>query len=371
MVAMQNELRTAIDEIVELNLNNYTMKNNQPNNEIIIYQSADGTPNIEARIVDETIWLTQAQMALLFGKGRTTITEHVLNVFKEGELDEKVVCRNFRHTTQHGAMEEKAQEKEVKCYNLDVIISVGYRVKSLQGTRFRIWATARLREYIVKGFTMNDDFLKESGGGKYWYELLDRIRDIRSSEKVLYRQVLDLYATSLDYNPKALESIKFFKIVQNKLHYAAHGNTAAEIIARRANAGRPFRGLLSFSNGGVSKKDVAIAKNYLTEKELKVLNNMVSAFFDLAEVKAMDHEPTYMKDWISRLNQLIGVFDKKVLTAAGSVSHAEAMKKAEAEYTKYQTRNLSEVEMAYLDTIKTLQKRVEKKVKGKKPSRKK
>src|SRR3989339_1660269 len=200
MVAMQNELRTAIDEIVELNLNNYTMKNNQPNNEIIIYQSADGTPNIEARIVDETIWLTQAQMALLFGKGRTTITEHVLNVFKEGELDEKVVCRNFRHTTQHGAMEEKAQEKEVKCYNLDVIISVGYRVKSLQGTKFRIWATQRLREYIVKGFTMDDERLKQGDSrSRYFEELLQRIRDIRSSERNFYQKVTDIYATSIDY----------------------------------------------------------------------------------------------------------------------------------------------------------------------------
>jgi len=337
------------------------MENNKPNNEIIIYQSADGTPNIEVRIVDETIWLTQAQMALLFSKGRTTITEHILNVFEEGELDEKVVCRNFRHTTQHGAIEEKTQEKEVKCYNLDVIISVGYRVKSLQGTQFRIWATARLHEYLVKGFTMNDEFLKENGGGKYWYELLDRIRDIRSSEKVLYRQVLDLYATSFDYNPKALESIKFFKIVQNKLHYAAHGNTAAEVIIKRANAGKPFMGLLSFSNGGVSKKDIVIAKNYLNEKELKVLNNIVSAFFDLAEVRVMEHKPMYMKDWIAQLDKLISVFDKKVLTGAGSVSHAEALKKAEAEYKKFQAKTLSPVEKAYLENIKLLEKKVEKK----------
>lgn len=342
------------------------MKNNKPNNEIVIYQTADGTPGIEVRVENETVWLTQAQMALLFGKGRTTITEHILNIFEEGELDEKVVCRNFRHTTQHGAIEGKTQEKEVKYYNLDVIISIGYRVKSFQGTQFRIWATKRLNEYIVKGFTMNDELLKESGGGKYWYELLDRIRDIRSSEKVLYRQVLDLYATSLDYNPKALESIKFFKIVQNKLHYAAHGNTAAEVIVKRANAGKPFMGLLSFSDGGVSKKDIAIAKNYLDEKELKVLNNIVSAFFDLAEVRAMEHDPMHMKDWIAQLDKLIGVFDKKVLIEAGSVSHTEAIKKAETEYKKYQTQTLSAVEMAYLETLKTVQKKVEKKVKTKK-----
>src|SRR3989339_1054606 len=364
---MENELCTAIEESVgKIEGINNTMKKNALNNEIIIYEGDNGTPKIEARLNGETVWLTQAQLVDLFQSTKANDSEHIKNIYTEKELSPQATVRNFRTVQKEG---DREVSRDIEHYNLDLIISLGYRVKSSIATKFRIWATARLREYIVKGFTMNDDFLKENGGGKYWHELLDRIRDIRSSEKVLYRQVLDLYATSLDYNPKALESIKFFKIVQNKLHYAAHGNTAAEIIARRANAGRPFRGLLSFSNGGVSKKDVAIAKNYLTEKELKVLNNMVSAFFDLAEVKAMDHEPTYMKDWISRLNQLIGVFDKKVLTAAGSVSHAEAMKKAEAEYTKYQTRNLSEVEKAYLDTIKTLQKRVEKKVKGKKPSR--
>jgi len=235
-------------------------------------------------------------------------------------------------------------------------------VKSHTATRFRIWATARLKEYIIKGFTMDDERLKENGGGKYWYELLDRIRDIRSSEKVLYRQVLDLYATSIDYNPKALESIKFFKIVQNKLHYAAHGNTAAEVIARRANAGKPFMGLLTFSNGGVSKKDIAIAKNYLNEEELKILNNIVSAFFDLAEVRVMKHEPMYMKDWIAQLDKLIGIFDKKVLTESGSVSHTAALKKAATEYKKYQAKTISEVEKSYLETIKTIQKTIEKKV---------
>jgi len=344
------------------------MKKNVPNNEIIIYQGEGDEPRIEVRLTGETVWLSQQQLAKLYQSSRTNIVEHIKHIYEEGELGEPATCRNFRHVRIEGG---RKVERELPFYNLDMIISLGYRVKSSIATNFRIWATKRLNEYIVKGFTMNDELLKESGGGKYWYELLDRIRDIRSSEKVLYRQVLDLYATSLDYNPKALESIKFFKIVQNKLHYAAHGNTAAEVIALRANAGKPFMGLLSFSNGGVSKKDIAIAKNYLDERELKILNNIVSAFFDLAEVKAMDHEPTYMKDWIVQLDNLISVFDKKVLTESGFVSHAEAMKKAETEYKKYQAKTLSDVEKSYLDTIKTVQKKVEKKVKGGKLNRKK
>ncbi|MFH1897193.1 MAG: RhuM family protein, partial [Candidatus Desantisbacteria bacterium] len=249
------------------------MKNDQPNSEIIIYQTGDGTPKLEVRIEDETIWLTQSQLAELFNTSRPNITMHIKNIFDEGELSEFSVCKDFLHTATDG------KNYNTKSYNLDLIISLGYRIKSDVATRFRIWATKRLNEYIVKGFTMDDERLKNAGGGKYWHELLDRIRDIRSSEKVLYRQVLDLYATSLDYNPRALESIKFFKIVQNKLHYAAHGNTAAEVIIARANAGKPFMGLLSFSDGGVSKKDIAIAKNYLNEQELKILNNIVSAFF--------------------------------------------------------------------------------------------
>ncbi|OGH64922.1 MAG: cell filamentation protein Fic [Candidatus Magasanikbacteria bacterium RIFCSPHIGHO2_01_FULL_41_23] len=326
---------------------------------IIIYEGADGAPSIDVRVENETVWLTQAQLAELFNTSRPNITMHIKNIFDEGELSEVSVCKDFLHTATDG------KKYNTKSYNLDLIISLGYRIKSDIATRFRQWATERLREYLIKGFTMNDEFLKENGGGKYWYELLDRIRDIRSSEKVLYRQVLDLYATSIDYNPKALESIKFFKIVQNKLHYAAHGNTAAEVIVARANAGKPFMGLLSFSDGGVSKKDIAIAKNYLDEKELKVLNNIVSAFFDLAEVRAMEHEPMYMKDWIAQLDKLIGVFDKKVLTEAGSVSHSEALKKAEVEYKKFQAKTLSPVEKAYLENIKLLEKKVEKKIKDK------
>jgi len=247
------------------------MKNSQPNNEIIIYQSNGGGPKIEVRLTEETVWLSQQQLAELYQSSRTNIVEHIKHIYDEGELNESSTCRNFRQVRNEGS---RKVERELPFYNLDMIISLGYRVKSSIATTFRIWATKRLNEYIVKGFTMNDDFLKESGGGKYWYELLDRIRDIRSSEKVLYRQVLDLYSTSLDYNPKALESIKFFKIVQNKLHYAAHGNTAAEIIAERANASKPFMGLLNFSKGGVTKKDVAIAKNYLTERELKIFRKL-------------------------------------------------------------------------------------------------
>ena len=336
--------------------NNIKNKNNF--GEIIIYEGADGAPNIDVRMQGETVWLTQAQLAELFDTSRPNITMHIKNIFDEGELSEVSVCKDFLHTATDG------KKYNTKSYNLDLIISLGYRIKSDIATKFRQWATERLHEYLVKGFTMNDEFLKENGGGKYWYELLDRIRDIRSSEKVLYRQVLDLYATSLDYNPKALESIKFFKIVQNKLHYAAHGNTAAEVIVKRANAGKPFMGLLSFSNGGVSKKDIVIAKNYLNEKELKVLNNIVSAFFDLAEVRVMEHKPMYMKDWIAQLDKLISVFDKKVLTEAGSVSHAEALKKAEAEYKKFQAKTLSPVEEAYLENIKLLEKKVEKKLKS-------
>lgn len=340
------------------------MKNNQPNNEIIIYESDNGVPKIEVHLDGKTVWLTQAQMALLFGKGRTTITEHIIHVFKEGELDEKVVCRDFRLTTEHGAIKGKTQENIVKHYNLDVIISVGYRVSSIQGTRFRQWATARLKEYIVKGFTMDDERLKGSGGGTYWKELLERIRDIRSSEKVLYRQVLDLYATSQDYDPKSTESIDFFKIIQNKLHYAAHGHTAAEVIAERANAGKPFMGLLTFSKSGVVKKDIAVAKNYLTEKELKILNNLVSGYFDFAEIRAMKHRPMYMKDYIKQLDNILSATGEKLLSDTGSVSHEKAIDKAELEYKKYQAKTLSDIELAYLDSMKTLQKKVENKVKS-------
>ena len=248
--------------------------------EIIIYQSDEGV-KLDVRLENQTVWLNIEQIAQLFNKGRSTINEHILNIFKEGELDEKVVCRKFRHTTQHGALEGKTQSKEVKYYNLDVIISVGYRVKSIQGTRFRQWATERLHEYIVKGFTMDDERLKGLGGGNYWKELLDRIRDIRSSEKVMYRQVLDIYATSVDYDPRTDASRLFFRIVQNKLHYAAHGHTAAEVIYERADADQPFMGLTTFEGELPAIKDIKIAKNYLKENEIRILNNLVSVILTL------------------------------------------------------------------------------------------
>lgn len=341
------------------------MQQNEPNNEIIIYEGGNGQPKIEVRIQGETVWLNQAQLAELFGTSRPNVTMHIKNIFEERELIEDSVCKDFLHTA------ADSKKYTTKYYNLDLIISLGYRIKSDVATRFRQWATARLNEYIVKGFTMNDDFLKENGGGKYWYELLDRIRDIRSSEKVLYRQVLDLYATSLDYNPKALESTMFFKIVQNKLHFAAHGHTAAEVIAKRADAGKPFMGLLTFSKGGVAKKDIAVAKNYLTEKELKILNNMVSGYFDFAEIRAIKHKPMYMKDYIQQLDNILSATGEKLLLDVGTISHEKAVEKAKGEYKKYQAKTLSDVERAYLDTIKAVQRKVERKVKSGKPNRKK
>jgi len=336
------------------------MTTNQPNGEIIIYESDSGSPHISVRVENETVWLSQAQLVELFHSSKANVSEHIKHIFTEGELERDSVVRKFRTTAADG------KNYQIEHYDLDMIISLGYRIKSTIATRFRQWATARLREYLVKGFTMDDERLKASGGGKYWKELLDRIRDIRSSEKVLYRQVLDLYATSVDYNSKSEASITFFKTIQNKLHYAAHGHTAAEIISQRANAGKPFMGLLSFAEKEVTKKDISIAKNYLSEKELKILNNIVSAYFDLAEVKAMDEELMSMQDWLIQFDKLIAAFDKKILTNSGTVSHSNALAKAEKENKKYQVEHLSPVEEAYFDSIKTLQKQVEKKAKGEK-----
>ena len=318
--------------------------------EMIIYQSDEGV-KLDVRLESQTVWLNIEQIAQLFDKGRSTINEHILNIFKEGELDEKVVCRNFRHTTQHGAIEGKTQSREVKYYNLDVIISVGYRVKSIQGTRFRQWATKRLNEYIVKGFTMDDDRLKNLGGGNYWKELLDRIRDIRSSEKVMYRQVLDIYATSVDYDPRTDASKLFFKIVQNKLHYAAHGHTAAEVIYERADADQPFMGLTTFEGELPAVKDIKIAKNYLKESELKILNNLVSGYFDFAEIMALEHRPVYMMDYVKQLDTILQSTGRPLLKGSGSISHQEAMDKALEEYRKYQVKTLTPVEKAYLESI--------------------
>ena len=321
--------------------------------EIIIYQSDEGV-KLDVRLENQTIWLNIEQIAQLFNKGRLTINEHILNIFKEGELDEKVVCRKFRHTTQHGALEGKTQSKEVKYYNLDVIISVGYRVKSIQGTRFRQWATERLHEYIVKGFTMDDERLKGLGGGNYWKELLDRIRDIRSSEKVMYRQVLDIYATSVDYDPRTDASRLFFRIVQNKLHYAAHGHTAAEVIYERADADQPFMGLTTFEGELPAIKDIKIAKNYLKENEIRILNNLVSGYFDFAEIMAMEHRPVYMMDYVKQLDTILQSTGRPLLKGSGSISHQEAMDKALGEYRKYQVMTLAPVEEAYLESINAL-----------------
>ncbi|MCK9379333.1 MAG: virulence RhuM family protein [Candidatus Moranbacteria bacterium] len=337
-----------------------SIKSNSDSGEIIIYKGVDGTPGVEVRMQGETVWLSQKQMAELFDKDVRTINEHIKNVFNEGELEKNSVIRKFRTTASDG------KTYDTNFYNLDVIISVGYRIKSLRGTQFRIWATQKLKEYIVKGFVMDDERLKENGGGNYWKELLDRIRDIRSSEKVLYRQVLDLYATSIDYDPRSKESQKFFAVVQNKLHYAANGKTAAELISERANADKPFMGLMVFGDGGIKKRDIIIAKNYLNDKEIKRLNNVVSAYFDIAELRALDEVETMMQDYINQLDKLIASMDRKVLQNAGKVSKIEAEKKAYAEYRKFQTKTLSPAEEAYLKNIKAIEKKVEKKMNLKK-----
>ena len=323
----------------------------QSQGEIVIYQAEDGLTKVECRFVDETVWLTQQQMAELFHTSRSNIVEHIGHIYEEGELDEISTCRKFRQVRMEG---NRQVTRELPFYNLDMIISLGYRVKSLIATQFRRWATERLKEYMIKGFTMDDERLKNLGGGNYWRELLERIRDIRSSEKVMYRQVLDLYATSVDYNPRSAESVAFFKMVQNKLHYAAHGHTAAEVIYERADADKPFMGLTTFSGDFPTAKDIGIAKNYLTEEELRVLNQMVSGYFDFAEVQAIRHRPMYMSDYVEQLDNILRATGEEVLTHAGKISHAQAMEKAKAEYKRYQAQTLSPVEEEYLKTIKQL-----------------
>ena len=323
--------------------------------EILIYQTDDGQTNIEVKIEDDTVWLTQQQMSELFQTSRTNVVEHIKHIYEEGELDGISTCRNFRQVRKEGNREVTRQ---IPHYNLDMIISLGYRIKSVIATRFRQWATKRLKEYMIKGFTIDDERLKGNGGGNYWKELLDRIRDIRSSEKVLYRQVLDLYATSVDYNPHSEESVRFFKIVQNKLHYAAHGHTAAEVIYQRADAEKPFMGLTSFAGELPALKDIGIAKNYLEENELKVLNNLVSGYFDLAEINAIEHKPMYMDDYVKQLDSVLSSGNRKLLTGVGSVSHKQALEKAKSEYRKYQEITLTPVEKAYLESIKEVSKEV-------------
>ncbi len=317
--------------------------------EFIIYQSDDGLTNIEVKMQDETVWLTQAQMVELFQSSKANISEHIKNIFDEGELEEETVVKKFKTTASDG------KKYNTKFYNLDMIISIGYRIKSKVATNFRQWATQHLKEYIIKGFTINDERLKGNGGGNYWKELLDRIRDIRSSEKVLYRQVLDLYATSVDYDPKSDSSIEFFKIVQNKLHFAAHGNTAAEVIYNRADAEQPFMGLKTFTGELPALKDISVAKNYLNENELKILNNLVSGYFDLAEINALEHKPMYMEDYVGQLDSILSSSNRKLLVGAGKVSHKQAIDKARTEYRKYQENTLSPVEQVYLENIKVIE----------------
>lgn len=325
--------------------------------EIIIYQIDDGMTRIDVHVENDTVWLSKNQMSELFQRDRSVISKHIKNVFDEGELERESNVQKLHIAN---------SDKPVDFYSLDVIISVGYRVKSLRGTQFRKWATERLKEYMIKGFTMDDERLKGNGGGAYWKELLNRIRDIRSSEKVLYRQVLDLYATSVDYNPHSEDSVRFFKIVQNKLHFAAHGHTAAEVIYERADAEKPFMGLTSFSGELPALKDISIAKNYLSEEELKVLNNLVSGYFDLAEINAIEHKPMYMNDYVEQLDSVLSSGKRQLLIGPGKVSHTQAVKKATAEYRKYQEITIAPVEEAYLDSIKAVEKEAKKKARNKK-----
>lgn len=329
---------------------------------IIIYQTEDGLTKIDVSMQDETVWLSLDQMAELFQRDKSTISRHIKNIYTEGELIKESTVANFATVQNEGG---RQVERNIEYYNLDVIISVGYRVKSIRGTQFRIWATSVIKEYMIKGFALDDERLKGAGGGTYWKELLDRIRDIRSSEKVLYRQMLDLYATSVDYDPKSPESIQFFKIVQNKLHFAAHGHTAAEVIYERADAEKPFMGLTSFSGEIPALKDIGIAKNYLSEDELKILNNLVSGYFDFAEISAIEHRPMYMSDYISQLDSILTSGNRKSLTDAGKISHDRAMQKAKEEYRKYQQETLTPVEKEYLKSIKGIEKKARKKAKEK------
>ncbi len=323
--------------------------------ELIIYTTDDGLTKVDVKFDGDTVWLSIDQMAGLFQRDRSVVGKHVRNIFKEGELTKDSVWAKFAYTASDG------KEYLVDYYNLDVIISVGYRVKSQRGVQFRIWATNILKEYMRKGFALDDERLKGNAGGNYWKELLDRIRDIRSSEKMLYRQVLDLYATSVDYDPRSDQSIEFFKIVQNKLHFAAHGHTAAEVIFERADAEKPFMGLTSFSGEHPVLKDVGVAKNYLNEGELKILNNLVSGYFDLAEISAIEHKPMYMEDYIKQLDLVLTSGNRNLLDGSGMISHKQAIEKARVEYRKYQIEVMSPVEKVYLETVKQVSKDIKNK----------
>lgn len=316
------------------------------NNTILIYQAEDGKIKIETRLKNETVWLTQEQMAQLFQRERSVITKHLKNIFEEQELDEK---SNVQILHISGA------DRPIKFYNLDVIISVGYRVKSLQGTRFRQWASTRLKEYLIKGFTMNDELLKQNGGGNYFEELLARIRDIRSSEKVFWRKVLDIYATSIDYDPKSESSILFFQTIQNKMHWAAHGHTAAEIIYHRIDATKPNLGLTTFKGKKPTQQETEIAKNYLNEDELNLLNRMVTAYLELAELQALNRKPMYMNDWIARLDEFLKMTGNTILDHSGSISHEKAVEKAKNEYQKFKATSLQQPTTAEEDFLKYIE----------------
>ena len=325
--------------------------------EIIIYKSADGLSELAVHLENEDVWLTQKQLVELYQAAKSTVSEHIKNIYADEELTPDATVRKIRTVQKEGS---RNVSRELDYYNLDMIIALGYRINSKIATRFRQWATSRLKEYIIKGFTMDDDRLKNLGGGNYWKELLDRIRDIRSSEKVMYRQVLDLYATATDYDPKSQESITFFKIVQNKLHYAAHGNTASEVIYLRVDSDKPFAGLTNFKGSQPTQAEAMIAKNYLEEKELRVLNNLVAAYFDLAELNAIEQREMRMTDYLSQLDTILASTGRKVLPDAGHISTAQARDKAKLEYQKYKAKTLSEVEKDYLQTISDLEKQAKK-----------
>ena len=327
------------------------------NGNVIVYVDDNGKPQVDVRFQDETVWLTQAQLVDLYQSSKANVSEHIKNIFDEGELDKNSVVRKFRTTASDG------KNYEVNYYNLDMIISLGYRIKSNIATKFRIWATDRLREYITKGFAIDSERLKNLGGGNHWKELLDEIRDIRSSEKVLYRQVLDLYATAEDYDPKTDQSQRFFAIVQNKLHYAAHGNTAGEVIYYRVDSDKPFAGMTNFKGKQPTQAEAMVAKNYLSQKELKVLNNLVSAYFDIAEINAMEEKPMSMADHLRELDTILSSTGRKLLDGAGKISTKQAKEKALAEYRKYKAKNLSGVEEDYLENIKKTAKKLKGKIK--------
>ena len=324
---------------------------------LIMYTTEDGITQIQATFDNDTVWLSIDQMAELFQRDKSTISRHIKNIFEEGEYISDSVVANFATTAKDG------KTYQVEYYNLDVIISVGYRVKSLRGTQFRIWAMQILKEYMQKGFALDDKRLKELGGGNYFDELLARIRDIRSSEKVFWRKVLDIYATSIDYNPNAESSIAFFKQVQNKMHWAAHKHTAAEIIYQRADSEKQNMGLTSWAGKEIKKTDVEIAKNYLSDTELDALNKIVTAYLDIAEVRALDHEPMYMKDWLETIDDYLKMTRREILSTAGRVSHQQALDKAHDEYKKYKAKEvdkLSLVEKHFLESIQNLENKVEK-----------